>query len=484
MVVNSATAFIKSHLARAAFFLLMAMTVVGCAKNQLRIVTDPSESLITVKQGDKTLIEGKPSPVEVNVDFSGKAPLAISATPVAAISDRFVPANHTLDSTGYFKLPLTGEKVRDLTLKMEARNFVDVTYVDVVVDSDSGLVALAARARAMKSTTEEGGRAPSKVIDLDPGLGIRGLSMSPDGKRIVFSLASIRDSSKIDLDKLVDTPGSNQELNIQKANLRAASLAGGGLEELTSDSFIDTDPCYTVDGKNVLMASNRRRANSSDILRISSLARGGGIQDIYTDRTRGGRVANITQGSNGLIAFCLYPSGTDPQIWTIGGNEGFPTELGQGINPAISPDGKKIAFIRNGDLYVMNSDGTGATQLTFDGRQILERFDQFIATSGDPTEKRLWAGQREYFQPNSSPTWSPDGKAIAFSSSRSVDSDGRPNEDIYVIPVDGGEPRQLTTNRSTDRNPMFAPGSDTLYFISNRGGFWAIWRIPLGELTK
>jgi dipeptidyl aminopeptidase/acylaminoacyl peptidase len=229
------------------------------------------------------------------------------------------------------------------------------------------------------------------------------------------------------------------------------------------------------------MASNRRRANSADILRISSLARGGGIQDIYTDRTRGGRVANITQGSNGLTAFCLYPQGSDPQIWTIGGENGFPTELGQGVNPAISPDGSRIAFVRDGDIYVMNSDGTGATQLTFDAGQILRRTDEFLTANGDVVERTLWSAQRKYFQANSSPSWSPDGNAIAFTSSRSVDADGRPNEDIYIVQLAGGEPRQLTTNRSTDRTPVFSPDGQSLYFVSNRGGNWAIWRTPVAD---
>jgi Tol biopolymer transport system component len=31
--------------------------------------------------------------------------------------------------------------------------------------------------------------------------------------------------------------------------------------------------------------------------------------------------------------------------------------------PAFSPDGKRIAFIRNGDLFIMNSDGTGQKRI-------------------------------------------------------------------------------------------------------------------------
>jgi dipeptidyl aminopeptidase/acylaminoacyl peptidase len=461
--------------------LLALATLVGCGGPSLRIMAEPADARITAKQGGRVLVEGKPSPASVSATFDN-GPISLEVLPGPSISERYVAVTRTVDASQFASLPVVSGETRSLTVKLDERDFVNVVFVDVVIDPENGLVGLASRARAMKSTAEEGGRPPSKIVDLDSGLGLRGVAISPDGNRMVFSLATLRNAGQIRLDdSFIASPDATKALSLQKSNLRAINLAGGGVEQLTTDSFIDSDPAFTSDGKGILMASNRRRANSADILRISSLARGGGIQDIYTDRTRGGRVANISQGASGLTAFCLYPQGGDPQIWTIGGESGFPTELGQGVNPAISPDGNRIAFVRDGDIYVMNSDGTGATQLTFDAGQILRRTDEFLTKNGDSIERALWTSQRKYFQANSSPAWSPDGRAIAFTSSRSVDSDGRPNEDIYVVNLDGGEPRQLTTNRSTDRTPVFSPDGQSLYFVSNRGGNWAIWRTPVAD---
>jgi TolB protein len=65
-------------------------------------------------------------------------------------------------------------------------------------------------------------------------------------------------------------------------------------------------------------------------------------------------------------------------------------------NPAWSPDGKRLAFNSNGDIFVIASDGSGLIQLT-----------------NDPS----WEGL---------PSWSPNGSQIAFNSERG----GTP--DIYT----------------------------------------------------
>jgi Tol biopolymer transport system component len=90
-----------------------------------------------------------------------------------------------------------------------------------------------------------------------------------------------------------------------------------------------------------------------------------------------------------------------------------------------APPGK-IAFDsdRDGDteIYVMNADGSGVTQLTNN-----------LATDCQPA-------------------WSPDGKRIAFLSTR----DGVDSE-IYVMNADGTGVTQLTNNLALDANPDWSP---------------------------
>lgn len=87
--------------------------------------------------------------------------------------------------------------------------------------------------------------------------------------------------------------------------------------------------------------------------------------------------------------------------------------------PAVSPDGSKVAFVLNREIFVMNADGTNQLQLT--------------ENTADDTE----------------PTWSPDGKKIAFATNR----DG--NYEIYVMNADGSNPVNITNDSRNDRQPAW-----------------------------
>ena len=84
---------------------------------------------------------------------------------------------------------------------------------------------------------------------------------------------------------------------------------------------------------------------------------------------------------------------------------------------SISPDGQTIAFSYKGDVFTVSASGGQARQLTSNAA-----YDSY-------------------------PIWSPDGKKIAFASSREG------SLDIYVMDKFGGEPKRLTT-RSTNETPI------------------------------
>ena len=108
-------------------------------------------------------------------------------------------------------------------------------------------------------------------------------------------------------------------------------------------------------------------------------------------------------------------------------------------SPYWSPDGTKLAFVseRNGDreVYVMNADGTGQTNLT-------------NATSS-------W---------DSDPAWSPDGTKIAFASDRGG------NFDIYVMNSDGSGQVLLASDPGFDRGPHWSPDGTKIAFVTYRDG--------------
>lgn len=153
----------------------------------------------------------------------------------------------------------------------------------------------------------------------------------------------------------------------------------------------------------------------------------------------------------------LYSAETyrDSHIWMMkikDLDDGTVTDLGRGLFPIpkqswqsqiFSPDGSKIVYHSdekgNWDIYTINVDATGKTQLTTDSLD----------------------DRSAYF--------SPDGSKILFESDRSG------NSDIWVMDVDGSNKVQLTTNASVDTGPIWSPDGSKITFQSDRSGNYDIW---------
>jgi Tol biopolymer transport system component/tRNA A-37 threonylcarbamoyl transferase component Bud32 len=146
--------------------------------------------------------------------------------------------------------------------------------------------------------------------------------------------------------------------------------------------------------------------------------------------------------------------GGDVDIWKIepgGGPMSILSSTTTDIDPQLSPDGTKAAFVttrsgRGPEVWVAALDGTRAIRLT------------------QPTGR----GQ-------GSPRWSPDGHWIAFDAQA---EDG--NYDIYVVDAAGGQPRRLTTNPAFEHFASFSRDGKWIYFRSSRSGRSEIWRMPAG----
>jgi TolB protein len=121
------------------------------------------------------------------------------------------------------------------------------------------------------------------------------------------------------------------------------------------------------------------------------------------------------------------------------------------ITPALSPDGKWLAFAsnRNGywDIYMLDLATGEITRLT---------------------------DNREY---DASPSWSPDGVWMAY------ESYVNNNLDIYIRPVSGNQdPIQLTNDPGADYSPAWAPAPGRkIAFVSTRTGQPDIWIVDLDQ---
>jgi Tol biopolymer transport system component len=165
------------------------------------------------------------------------------------------------------------------------------------------------------------------------------------------------------------------------------------------------------------------------------------------------------------------------------------------LGAAWSPDGRRIAFwsVRdgNGEVYVMNADGSGQLKLTRnpsregepiwspDGRKIafLRHFPAFEFGCGGgpracyPSEVYVMnadgSGQKRltrYRGWDSQTAWSPDGRKLAFVSYRAG------NDEVYVMNADGSAQRNLTRNAARDRLPAWSPDGRKIAFLSDRDG--------------
>jgi Tol biopolymer transport system component len=128
--------------------------------------------------------------------------------------------------------------------------------------------------------------------------------------------------------------------------------------------------------------------------------------------------------------------------------------------PAWSPDGKEIAFSRQPDryyaypcdIYVMNADGSG-TPRRLTPQPKLESNSSGFATSELATSESC----------DTNPAWSPDGRKIAFASSRTG------NGDIYVVNASGekegaNRPQRLTDSPGVDDQPSWSPDGTEIAF--------------------
>ena len=239
---------------------------------------------------------------------------------------------------------------------------------------------------------------------------------------------------------------------------------GSSPTQVTFDKASDVDPDISPNGKYIIFTSNQTGNND-----IYIMDRSGNTLDL-TNNPANDEWARFSPDGKEIV----FDSNRDGGVFEIfimnADGSGPPTQLTfpptLGRYPSWSPDGKRIIFRRAIDLYVMNADGSGTpTQLTNEAPPSFAQMANFSPNGQHITFMCFREGYCSVFLMNSdgtgqtnltpkdpadpltswcsrAPAWSADGHEIYFMSFRP--STGGHNQ-VFVMNADASNLQQLTS---------------------------------------
>jgi Tol biopolymer transport system component len=254
------------------------------------------------------------------------------------------------------------------------------------------------------------------VMDLDtgkyrrisPGIGRTTCSyFSPDGRKVIFASSHLdpdaRKHQAEEYRRRAEDRRAGRHRNYQwdfdpYMEIFEANSDGSGLKRLTDAQGYDAEGSYSPDGRHIVFCSGRD-----------------GNLELYVMDADGKHVRHLTH---------------TPGCYNGG--------------PFFSPDGKRVVFRSDRkkkdylQLYVINADGTGERALT-------------------DNEGVNWG-----------PYWYPDGKHIVYAAADHSNPAVRPNYDLWWMNVDTGKKVRLTYAPAADVLPVFSPDGKKLMWTSTR----------------
>ncbi len=283
---------------------------------------------------------------------------------------------------------------------------------------------------------------------------VNSFCVTPDGQHVIFGV----------------TEHDEQGTLYSNLFIKQADDAASGVARLTQGNrYWDTVPYIANDGSNYLVfASNRSDRNKPDIFRVT----------LVENRLSGG-ISRLTNDSR--FNFAPTYGDSNRQLFYLSTEPDFPLADSQISNIRI--DGSLPTQLSIGALEINN---TFAEKVFFTRVDADSKKKQIYSITADGKLETALLNQEDFRRSNCfNPAVSADGTRVLFVSDHGTDEQGRHNNDIYLVNADGTNLQRLTQNGSDDLMPAWSPSEEgVIFFLSNRGGAYNIWRMKLSAGTK
>jgi Tol biopolymer transport system component/DNA-binding winged helix-turn-helix (wHTH) protein len=286
------------------------------------------------------------------------------------------------------------------------------------------------------------------------------ITVSSDARKLAFSIRNERSRLWTQPFDPVSgrTTGPSQPLTVAGMDALQPGLSPDGKLLVFRKRHADKEELWAkslADGRETLLTG------ADDFRRVNPILSNDGTRLIYM-RSGPAQVETDPQVSRTLALRTL--SGGDEQIVTS------PMQ-GRISLTDWTPDGKWI--LMSSDLQT-----PGRVALCLFPLEAAPRAETHMRMIASHSEYNLWQGR-----------FSPDGRWISFNAFNATDPSV---STVYVISASGGEWIKLTEGRYWDDKPRWSPDGKAIYYVSNRTGFFNVWKVrfdpasgkPLDQPTR